>query len=77
MIRHVAGLNITFSRSKNIFVLNCAANILHYFFSTQLITSKSFIKPYDLRFNEVDKPKGPPYVLDRPGALSFNAGPLR
>ena len=42
-----------------------------------LQTSKSFIKPYDLRFNEVDKPKGPPYVLDRPGALSFNAGPLR
>ena len=25
----------------------------------------------------MDKPSGPPYVLDRPGKLSFNAGPVR
>ena len=36
-----------------------------------------FQRPYDIRFNEQDKLKGPPYVLDRPGALSFNLGELR
>ena len=35
------------------------------------------LEPYDNRFNEIDKPEGPPYVLDRPGALSFNIGKLR
>ena len=45
---------------------------------TLLLSSKlPLIRPYDLRFNEQDKPEGPPYVLDRPGALSFMLGPLR
>ena len=35
------------------------------------------LQPYDTRFNEIDKPIGPPYVLDRPGKLSFNLGKLR
>jgi hypothetical protein len=35
------------------------------------------VRPYDSRFNDQDKPNGPPYVLDRPGPLSFNLGNFR
>ena len=56
---------------------NLTTVLIRAFFIFFFQTSKKLIRPYDLRYNEVDKPKGPPYVIDRPGALSFNAGPLR
>eukprot|EP00093_Oithona_nana_P009050 09050.XXX_446832_447270_1 [CDS] Oithona nana genome sequencing. len=40
-------------------------------------SKQRILRPYDTRFNEIDKPQGPPYVLDRPGKLSFSLGPLR
>lgn len=38
---------------------------------------RRLIRPYDARFNERDRPRGPPYVRDRPGPLSFNLGRWR